>query len=136
MKPSVHLTIASLLSILLLIIHVADDIAHGIGKAGPPNLIIVPIVVLLVYGTLELAERRSGYVIMLLGSILAMGMPVIHLRGARIGQIVTSSGGCFFLSTLFVLGVTGLYSFILVARGLWRLERGRNKAQGSLGSPR
>ena len=35
MKHNVPLTIASLLSILLLILHVADDIAHGIGKAGP-----------------------------------------------------------------------------------------------------
>ena len=35
----------------------------------------------LVYGTLVLAERRSGHVIMLLVGLFAAAMPVIHMRG-------------------------------------------------------
>ena len=59
MKDHVTLTIASLLSILLLTLHVTDDIVRGISKAEPSNTALVVLVVFL-YGTLVLAERRSG----------------------------------------------------------------------------
>ena len=126
MKPNVLLTIASLLSILLLILHVADDIAHGIGKAGPANLIMVPIVVLFLYGTLVLAGRRSGYVIILLGSLLGLGIPFGHMKGAGLGAQVARapSGGFFFVWTMIALGVTALFSIILTARGLWSPQWG------------
>ena len=125
MKQNVMLTIASLLSILLLTLHLTDDIVRGISKAEPSNLIVVPVFVVLLYGTLVLAGRRSGYVIMLLGGLIAAGMPVIHMRGARYGDIATSSGGFFFVWTLFALGVTGLFSLILSVRGLWSLRSGQ-----------
>jgi hypothetical protein len=79
----------------------------------------------LLYGTLVLAERRSGYVIMLFGGLIAAGMPVIHMRGARYVEIAKSSGGFFFVWTLFALDVTGLFSLILSARGLWSLRGGQ-----------
>jgi hypothetical protein len=50
----------------------------GTPEAGGSTLVLVPVLVLWLYGTLVLAERRSGYVIMLLGSLFALGMPVIH----------------------------------------------------------
>ena len=80
MKPAVMLTIASLLSILLLTLHITDDIVRGISKAEPSNIALITLAVFL-YGTLMLAERRSGYVIMLLVGLFAAGMPVIHMRG-------------------------------------------------------
>src|SRR5262249_51939897 len=61
------LTIVSLLSLFLLIVHLADDIARGIEKGGVSNLVAVPIAALWLYATLVLAGRRSGYVIILLG---------------------------------------------------------------------
>ena len=85
MKHNVMLTIASLLSILLLTFHLADDIVRGMETGGLSNLIAVPILVVWLYGTLVLAERRSGYVIILLGSLLALGIPVIHMKGAGVG---------------------------------------------------
>src|SRR5262249_3223761 len=69
------LTIASLLSILSLAFHLADDIVRGMEKGGLSNLIAVPILVTWLYGTLVLAERRSGYVIILLGSLLGLASP-------------------------------------------------------------
>ena len=45
-------------------------------------MVAVPVLVVWLYGTLVLAERRSGYAIMLVGSLLALGMPVIHVIGA------------------------------------------------------
>ena len=120
MKPTVMLTIASLLSILLLTLHVTDDIVRGISKAQPSNIALVTLVVFL-YGTLVLAERRSGHVIMLLVGLFAAGMPVIHMRGAHYGEIAKSAGGFFFVWTLWALGGLGGLTLVLSARGLWSL---------------
>src|SRR5260370_1110866 len=106
MKPNLMLTIASLLSILLLTLHITDDIVRGISKAEPSNIALGVLVVLL-YGTLVLAERRSGYVIMLLVGLLAAAMPVMHMRGAHYGEIAKSTGGFFFVWTLWALGGLG-----------------------------
>ena len=75
MKHNAILTVTSLLSILLLTLHVTDDIVRGISQAEPSNIALVVLVVFL-YGTLLLAGRRSGYVIMLLVGLFAAGMPV------------------------------------------------------------
>jgi hypothetical protein len=127
MKPYVLLTIASLLSILLLTFHLSHDIVRGMEKGGLSNLIAVPILVVWLYGTLVLAGRRSGYIIILLGSLLALGVPVIHMKGAGVGAQVARApgGGFFFVWTLIALGVTSLFSIILSARGLWRPHWGR-----------
>ena len=120
MKRDVMLTIASLLSILLVTFHVADDIVRGMEPGRLSDLIVVPILVVWLYGTLVLAERRSGYVIILLGSLLGLLVPIIHMKGAGVGgTIAKSSGAFFFIWTLIALGVTSLFSVILSARGLW-----------------
>ncbi len=124
MKHTVTLTITSLLSILLLTLHITDDIVRGISKAEPSNTALVVLAVFL-YGTLVLAERRSGHVIMLLVGLFAAGMPVIHMRGARYGEIAKSTGGFFFVWTLWALGALGGVTIILSARGLWSLRRGQ-----------
>jgi len=72
-----------------------------------------------------LAERRSGYVIILLTSLLLMGVPFIQMRGAGVGFGTTRSGGFLFVWTLLALGVTALFSVILSVRGLWSLRRGQ-----------
>ena len=58
-KYDVLLTITSLLSILLLTFHLADDIVRGFEKGNVSNLAAVPIFVVWLYGTLVLAKRRS-----------------------------------------------------------------------------
>lgn len=122
MKHNVLLIVMSLLSILLLSIHVTDDIVRGFDKWGFEKLSFVLILVVWLYGTLLLAERRSGHVIMLLGGLLAALMPAIHMRGT--GAFVKSSGAFFFIWTLFALGATGTLSVILAARGLRRRQVG------------
>jgi len=57
------LTIASLLSILFFTFHLADDIVRGIEPGQLSNLAAVATFVFWMYGTLVLAERRSGYII-------------------------------------------------------------------------
>ena len=103
MKHNTLLVVTSLLSILLLTLHVTDDIVRGISKAEPSNTALLVLVIFL-YGTLVLAERRSGHVIMLLVGLFAAGMPVIHMRGAHYGEIARSAGGFFFVWTLWALG--------------------------------
>lgn len=122
MKNSVMLTITSLVSILFLILHITDDIARGISSVGPSiNVVAFPVLALLLYGALVLGERRSGYVIQLIGAILASGMPALHMRG-RINDIAHSSGGYFFIFTLMTLGALGMFAFVLAVRGLWGLR--------------
>jgi hypothetical protein len=129
MKHNVMLTIASLLSILFMTFHLTDDILHakvGTAQAGVANLVAVPILVVWLYGTLVLAERRSGYVIILVGSLLGLSVPVVHLMGAGGvvgGEITKSSGAFFFVWTLIALGVTAMFSVVLSARELRSLRR-------------
>jgi len=127
MKQNLMLTIASLLSILFMTFHLADDIVRGMEPGGVKNLSGVLILVVWLYGTLGLAERRSGYVIILLGSILGSGVPVLHMMGAGLvgGKIANSSGVFFWVWTLIALGVTSIFSLILSARGLRSLLWGQ-----------
>jgi hypothetical protein len=104
----------------LLTLHITDDIVRGISKAESSNTALFVLAVLL-YGTLVLAERRSGHVIMLLVGLLAASMPVMHMRGAHYPEIVKSTGGFFFVWTLWALGGLGGCTVILSARGLWNL---------------
>jgi len=130
-KHNLMLTITSLLSILFMTFHLTSDTIHakiGTPEAGGSTLVAVPILVVWLYGTLVLAERRSGHIIMLVGSLLALGIPVIHVMGAGgvfRGAIAKSSPAFLFVWTFHVLGVTGMFSLILSARGLWSLQRGQ-----------
>ena len=124
MKHNTMLTIASLLSILLLTLHITDDIVRGMAKAESSNIALLVLVAFL-YGTLVLRERRSGHVIMLLVGLFAAAMPVMHMRGTHYGEIAQSPGGFFFVWTLWALGGIGGFTVLLAARGLWSPRRGQ-----------
>ena len=126
MKHNTILVVTALLSIFLLTLHVTDDIVRGISKAEPSNTALVVLAIFL-YGTLVLAGRRSGHVIMLLVGLFAAAMPVIHMRGAHYAEIARSNGGFFFVWTLWALGGVGGVTIALSARGLWALRRGQPK---------
>ena len=94
----------------------------------------MPAVLMLVvwlYGTLVLAGRRSGYIIMLLGAILGILMPAAHMMGKGLvgGRIANSSGMFFFVWTLLTLQVTAIFSLVLSARGLWSFPWRRKPAR-------
>jgi len=121
-KPTT-LTIASLLSIILLPFHIAGDIVLGLDRGGPGLLyVVVPILLVVACGTLLLAERRSGHIIMFLGGLATLGMPIIHRHNGFTPAVAGSPGGVFFIWTLVALGVIGGLTMILSARGLWRLR--------------
>ena len=133
MKHNPVLTISSLLSMLFMAFHWADDIVRGMSPGGVSGLAGVLILVIWLYGTLVLADRRSGYIIMLLGSIGGLGVLVIHMRGAGLvgGSIANSSGVFFWVWTLMALGVTAIFSVILSARGLWSLQWGQSRSSNN-----
>jgi hypothetical protein len=126
MKHNAILRVTSLLSLLLLTLHVTDDIVRGISKAEPANTALL-VLAFLLYGTLVLGERRSGHVIMLLVGFFAAAMPVLHMRGTHYGEIAKSAGGFFFVWTLWALGGLGGFTFIQSVCGLWGLRRSQPK---------
>lgn len=133
MSHKATLTVTSLLSVLFLGLHVTSDFIHNAGELSLQGVLIVSgFLALVLYGTLLLAERKSGYVIIILGGIAALGMPVIHLMSERgVASALNRSSAYFFVFTLQLLGVTGLFSIILSVRGLWSLRRGQLRPPGA-----
>jgi len=131
MKNSTMLTITSLLSLLFLTFHLTGDIVYGWEPGGLANLIMVVLIsVVWLYGTLLLAERRSGYIIMLLLSLFSLVVPYVHMKGKGVGvtsRLGGTSGHFFFVWTLLAIGVLGLFSVILSARLLWNLPWRRSR---------
>jgi hypothetical protein len=125
MKNNATLTVTSLLSILLFTFHLSDDIVRGFEPGGFKQVSGILIAVLWLYGTLVLSGRRSGYIIVLLGSLLGSLMPLAHMRGAGLvgGRVAGSSGMLLWVWTLIAIGITAFFSVILSVRGLWSLRR-------------
>ena len=128
MKHDRLLILATVLSVLLFTFHLADDIVRGVEEGGPWNLTAIPIFVTWLWGALVLSGRRSGYVVMLLGSVLGSAAPILHFQGAGgvAGRgIAASSGAFFWVWTLVALGVTSVFAMVLSVYGLWRSFRPR-----------
>jgi len=128
MKRAITLTITSLISILLFSLHWADEVARGFEPGTVSAIGGLLILAVWLCATLVFAERRSGLVILLLGSLLASGVPVLHMQRAGLvgGRIAANSSGAFFwVWTNIALGASGMLSFVLSVRELWSLRRGQ-----------
>ncbi|HSE32467.1 MAG TPA: hypothetical protein VLA93_12925 [Pyrinomonadaceae bacterium] len=134
MTENLKLTITSLLAIVFMSFHIADDIVRGFEPGGFKNIQTILTISIWFYGTVALSGRRSGYIIMLLGSMLGCLVSLAHMRGAGLvgGRIANSSGKFFWVWTVLALGVTSVFSVVLSARGLWRFpwRRARPDASG------
>ena len=125
MKHRITLTITSLLSILFFSLHWADEIARGLEKGTISSFGGLIILAVWLCGALVLSGR-FGLVILLLGSILASGVPILHMQGIGLigGRIaVNSSGALFWVWTNIALGASGMVSFVLSALALWSTFR-------------
>lgn len=123
MTHTALLTISSLLSILFMTFHLADDILFGMSPAGLPNLIGVAILVAWLYGAVARAGQRAGYAVALLGSLFGLAVPVIHMNGTGGligGEIGRSGDAFFFVWTSLALAVTATFSAVLSGHALWR----------------
>jgi hypothetical protein len=126
MKHHTTLTTSSLLSILLFSLHWADEVARGMEPGTSAAIGGLIILAVWLCATLMLADRRWGLVIILLGAILAAGVPVLHMQGKGLigGRIAAnSSGALFWVWTLIALNATGMLSVVLSVRALWSLRR-------------
>jgi hypothetical protein len=120
MKHNVMLKVASLLTLLLMIIHMSQDVMY---QAEGHVLYPIPVVIFAVwlYATLMLSDRIWGYIIMFLGGLIGAGMIVIHSPTG----VVRQSGGLFFVWTMFAVSTTGWFTAILAVQSLWTAIRSR-----------
>ena len=124
MKHDRLLTLTCLLSIVLMTVHVADDVVRGFEPGGFKNLSGIAIFATFLCATLLPREtRRWSYIVLLLGSALAAVMPVAHMMGRGLSPVAVTPGGHFFVWTLFALGVSGAFGMVLSLIGLWQSRR-------------
>lgn len=108
MKQKDLLTVLSLIAIVLTSMHVADDYVHGFDLHVVDNPYAILIFVGWSSGVLLLRDRLVGRVIMLLGGVIAIAMPVIHLNGRGYGvEFLRADGALRFIWTLYLLGTIG-----------------------------
>ena len=130
MKPKLLLTTTSLISIVLFLLHWSYEITNGMEPGTLSGFGGVIILVVWLCGTLLLADRRSGYIIMLIGGILGVGVLVLHMMGRGMvgGRVANTNGIFFWVASLIALGVSSALSAILAGRGLWNLRARNQKA--------
>jgi hypothetical protein len=118
MKRNLSLTVVSLLTLVLMIVHLSQDtVLQAEGRVKYP----IPMVVFSVwlYATLTAHDRVWGMVTMLIGGLFATLMIVLHAKGT----VVSGADGLFFVWTLFALNALGIVMMGLSARALWATYR-------------
>ena len=118
MKQRDLLSMTSVLSVLLLALHISQDIVFGFDRGGLNQLAGVAILLVLLCGAVLLRGRRSGQLIMLLGGLIAAAMMPLHMRNGLPPQFLEKNGALLFVWALYALGVTGLFSVILATQAL------------------
>jgi hypothetical protein len=131
MKHRVTLTITSVLSILLFSLHWADEVSRGLESGTVSAAFGLLILAVWLSATLVFAERRLGLIIILLGSIIASGVPILHMqgRGLVLSRYATTNNNTmfFWVWTNIALGASGMLSLVLSVRELW-IRRGRSRS--------
>jgi hypothetical protein len=129
MKRHLTLTITSLLSILLFSFHWADEVARGLEPGTVSAVGGLLILAVWLSATLAFPERRLGLILILLGSLLASGVPILHMqgRGLVLGRYGTTNANAmfFWVWTNIALGVSGMVSVVLSVRALWNPRQGK-----------
>lgn len=118
MKRNDLLAQLSLISLVLVLLHLPDDYVHGFDKHVVANPYAILIFVVWACGFLLLRERLIGRIILLLGGIVAVAMPIMHLNGHFSPDFATSNGAFRFIWILYAVGTTGSLTVILAVREL------------------
>ena len=125
------LIVTSALSAALFGLHWADEITRGMEVGTMSAFGGIVILVVWLSGSVVLGHRRSGYIVMLIGGILGLGVLILHMQGAgMVGRRIVESGRIlFWVITLIALGVSSSLSGILAAQGLWGSRQMRGASQ-------
>jgi hypothetical protein len=127
MKHQLTLTVTSLLSIVLFSLHWADEVARGLEPGTVSAVGGLLILAVWLSATLVFPERRWGLIVILVGAVLASGVPILHMqgRGLVLGRYgTTNSNSMFFwVWTNIALGASGMVSLVLSMRALLNLRR-------------
>jgi hypothetical protein len=134
MNRTTTLIVTSVLSVILFALHWVDEISRGMEQAKVANLPGVAILVVWLSGPLVFGPRRTGYIIMLIGGILGLGVLVLHMTGGGLvgGRIANTDGIYFWVLTALALGVTSTISGILAGLGLWESKGSDRRPAGSV----
>lgn len=121
MNHKVTLTVTSLLSIILFSLHWADEVARGLEPGTMSALGGILLLAIWLTATLVFSDKRWGLAVVLLFSILAVGVPVLHMTGRGLvqGRYATNATMLFWVWTNIALGASGIVSFALSVRVLW-----------------
>ena len=109
----------SLLTLLLVTIHLAYDTVYGKDGMSLVGLIGCMIVMAVwLYAALLLGARSAGRVLMLLFAVLGVVVSVLHALapGGVMGGHIAQSAGAFFVWGLIVIGAISVFTIILSAR--------------------
>lgn len=118
------LIVMAMLNMLLLTLHLGQDIVYGFEPGNLINLATVLVASVWLYATVALAGRQAGYALLLLISFVAPIIPIVHMSGNGVGEdIARSTAGVPFTWTLLALGAVGSVTFLMSMHGLWRLKR-------------
>ena len=102
------LTVLSLLAIVLVAMHIADDYVHGFDRRVVDNPYGILILVAWSSGVLLLRDHLIGRIVLFLGGLVAIVMPILHLNGRGYGdEFLKTDGALRFIWTLYMLGAIG-----------------------------
>src|SRR5579864_6510902 len=119
MRKNDLLALMSLISLVLLSVHVADDYVQGFDRHVVDTPYGILVFVLWACGIFLLRERLIGQVILLCGGLVALAMPVLHLNGRFPADFARADGAWRFVWTLYAVGTIGALTVILAARELF-----------------
>ncbi len=109
-------TTASVVSSLLLLLHLAQDLVReAAGPAAPAlgYLVVTALVAGVLYGAVAMSDRRAGHAIVIVGALGGAAMPVLHLR-----TTLGSRQDLFFSWTMLTLGAVSLLALGLAIGAL------------------
>ena len=108
MKHKELLTVLSVFAIILAAMHIADDYVHGFDRSVVNNPYAMLILAVWASGVLLLRDRLIGRIVLLLGGLVAIAIPIIHLNGRGYGdEFLKTDGALRFIWTLYMLGTIG-----------------------------
>ena len=108
MKQKDLLTVLSVLAIVLVAMHIADDYVHGFDRRVVDNPYGMLILMAWSSGVLLLRDHQIGRVVILVGGLVALVVPLVHLNGRAYGdEFLKTDGALRFIWTLYMLGPIG-----------------------------